>query len=361
MTALQWWRIFLCLVQAVVVVALSDNGSTAAAAAKDSNSKKSAASIISFELYTAAEIAATMDRWETHYSPFLYISTAQKDYQLPTAGGPNDCPFDNDVTGCLNRFLVLHPPNDDDDKDNDDNDKNDPALLPQVLWSGEVHGNERVGPTAVMEATQLLLAAVACHQLPRPMLDAQEDEIDKENWQQATSCRRDLFDTYGVTRVDLMWLVRLYYTRRLIVVPTANALGYYRNEREEATIDPNRDFPYDTTKDACMNSIAARTLNELYQDYLIQLGLTFHGGMEVIGYEWGAPSFRGKVSPDDLAQHDIAQYYSQFAGGFTDTPAYAVGPYVSTIIFVKKKNWRYIYLTPHFFYVTLCVLSRRTA
>jgi len=34
--------------------------------------------------------------------------------------------------------------------------------LPEVLWSGALDGNERVGPTAVMEAASLLLKAASC-------------------------------------------------------------------------------------------------------------------------------------------------------------------------------------------------------
>jgi hypothetical protein len=301
----------------------------------DDKSSSASKKIISFALYSAEEMAATMDRWGTHYGAFLYVSTAQNDYGLPMAGDESDCPFDHDkdendgAGGCLNRFLILHPPSD---------ENNDPHL-PHVLWSGEVHGNERVGPTAVMEATQLLLSAVECHSLPRrDMQDGGGDEIEWDRqMQSAAACRRDLLDIYGVDATDLAWLARLYHTRRLIVVPTANALGYYRNQREEGKVDPNRDFPYDNMEQStneCMQTIAARTINELYQDHLVQLALTFHGGMEVIGYEWGAPSYTGQTSQDDTAQHDIASYYAEYAGGFADTPTYLFGPYVLLFVFV---------------------------
>jgi hypothetical protein len=295
----------------------------------DASPSSSIKKIISFALYSAEEMAGIMDRWGTHYGAFLYVSTTQNDYGLPMAGDVSDCPFDHDndendgAGGCRNRFLILHPPSD---------DSNDPHL-PHVLWSGEVHGNERVGPTAVMEATQLLLSAVECHSLPRR--DLQQDGDETTEWdrqmQSAAACRRDLFDIYGIDATDLAWLARLYHTRRLIVVPTANALGYYRNQREEGKVDPNRDFPYDNVEQStneCMQTIAARTINELYQDHLVQLALTFHGGMEVIGYEWGAPSYTGQTSQDDTAQHDIASYYAEYAGGFADTPTYQIGPYV---------------------------------
>ena len=39
------------------------------------------------------------------------------------------------------------------------------------------------------------------------------------------------------------WLARLVNTRSVYVMPSANALGYYLDQREELSTDPNRDFP----------------------------------------------------------------------------------------------------------------------
>jgi len=53
--------------------------------------------------------------------------------------------------------------------------------------------------------------------------------------------------------------------------------------------------------------------------------------MEVVGYEWGAPSFWGTdnnnnyASPNDTAQSLIAGAYSRFAGGWSSTPPYKYG------------------------------------
>ena len=77
---------------------------------------------------------------------------------------------------------------------------------PEVFFSGSVHGNERVGPTATIELARLLL----------------------ENY------------NYGQNS----WLKHLVDTRIIFIMPCANALGYYQNKREENGIDPNRDFPY---------------------------------------------------------------------------------------------------------------------
>ena len=62
----------------------------------------------------------------------------------------------------------------------------------------------------------------------------------------AKKCRIELYEK-GIDDTHRQWLARLVATRRIVIVPTANALGYYRNQRTEESIDPNRDFPYDLT------------------------------------------------------------------------------------------------------------------
>ena len=59
----------------------------------------------------------------------------------------------------------------------------------------------------------------------------------------AKSCRITL-EQKGINDKHRQWLARLVTTRRIVIVPTANALGYYQNIREEDGIDPNR---YDTS------------------------------------------------------------------------------------------------------------------
>ena len=79
------------------------------------------------------------------------------------------------------------------------------AETPTVFFSGTLHGNERVGPTATTEFATWLLEMY----------------------------RRD------------SWAKLLLDTRDIIIVPAANALGYARNTREEGNVDPNRDFAWD--------------------------------------------------------------------------------------------------------------------
>jgi hypothetical protein len=112
----------------------------------------------------------------------------------------------------------------------------------------------------------------------------------------------------------------------LRICVTANALGYFRDERTEEDVDPNRDFPYDVKDpEDCMQTIAGRTINEIYRDHMFQLALTFHAGMEVVGYEWGAPTWLGSLSPDDTAQSSIGSAYSRYGGGWSASDPYNFG------------------------------------
>ena len=200
---------------------------------------------------------------------------------------------------------------------------------------------EQVGPTAVLEAAQLLLDAASCEALPRMALrDTPEWDHDVAN---AKACRQNFADM-GVTEANRQWLARLVSTRKIVVVPTANALGYYRTAREENGVDPNRDFPYDLRDPrSCMVTIAGRTLNEIFRQNMFQLSLTFHGGMEVIGYEWGAPSWGGKTSPDDVAEAEIAAAYSHYGGGWSGSRPYQYGNMNDLVYPVRggMEDWAY--------------------
>lgn len=88
---------------------------------------------------------------------------------------------------------------------------------PQLFFSGALHGNERVGPTTLVETIDYLLVNY---------------ETDP-------------------------WINHLINNRVIIMTPMTNAHGYAKNRREEnGDIDPNRDFPIDlTNSDACMQSL----------------------------------------------------------------------------------------------------------
>lgn len=303
---------------------------------------KETAIVQEYELWESSKIKEELERWASHYPQFVRFTTSQDAYGLPAAGGANDCPFD-EGDGCKNYIITIQ------DFEAYPEGSEESRHLPEILWSGEVHGDERVGPTAVLEAASLLLSAASCEALPRrsQMPEGVANEEAQKAWyreqQLADACRMDL-QQFGIEDQHRKWLARLLSTRRLVIVPTANALGYFRRERTENGVDANRDFPFDLTDPrVCMVTIAGRTLNEIFREHLFQLSLTFHGGTEVVSYEWGAPSYKGYASPDDIAQSAIGSAYSRFAGGWSSTKPYIYGNMNELVYPVRggMEDWAY--------------------
>ncbi|OMJ83263.1 hypothetical protein SteCoe_15851 [Stentor coeruleus] len=145
---------------------------------------------------------------------------------------------------------------------------------PQVYFSGCLHGDERVGPVVLTE-----LATYIC------------DNYDEDEW-----------------------IKRIVDTRTIIMTPMTNAVGYYRNQREEMhnknSDDPNRDFPFDNPY-SCFSTLAAKTIQKIYEEYLIIAGITFHGGESSLTYPWGAYNHykngKSTEAPDDAAFKSISK------------------------------------------------------
>jgi hypothetical protein len=112
------------------------------------------------------------------YPDFVRVTTSQDAFGLPAAGTVNDCPFDEGV-GCKNYILTIQ-----DYKAHPENSQSS-NTLPEVLWSGSVHGNERVGPTATMEAASLLLQAAACEAKPNKLLKKHDDTVWNNEWKKS--------------------------------------------------------------------------------------------------------------------------------------------------------------------------------
>ena len=72
------------------------------------------------------------------------------------------------------------------------------SSLPQFYISGELHGNERIGPLASLEATKLLLYAYECFY-----------NINRK------SCMMP----YDLTTVEMAWLAQLLTSRYLLITP----------------------------------------------------------------------------------------------------------------------------------------------
>jgi predicted deacylase len=197
-----------------------------------------------FKILSISEIAARLAKLSSEYPNFVKVTTSQDKYGLSAAGG-----YVNYIVTIQD--YVVHP-----DGSNSSN------VLPEVFLSGALHGDERVGPTTVVETALILAMAAACES------------------NSTSSCKSALLGM-GIDDSNRQWLARLVTTRRIVIVPTANALGYATSTREENGIDPNRDFAFDQQPAKCMQSIAARTINELFRAHQFQLSMTFHGGMEV--------------------------------------------------------------------------------
>ena len=181
------------------------------------------------------------------------LYTTQAKFGLPSAGSCHD--ESGKLSPCLNYVLEVT---------NRTSLASD-AARPEVLISGALHGDERVGP-----ATALALA-------------------------------RWLVERYDTDA----WVRRLVDTRTVLIMPMTNAIGVEQRRREELGVDPNRDFPYHQTPNSCMATICARSLNEIYRSRLLQLVVTFHGGMQAIAYNWGSFNYYA-AAPPSLAGRRLA-------------------------------------------------------
>ena len=212
-----------------------------------------------------ASCSAEMRRLAMRRPDLVTLSTTQALYGLPTAGECRDpsgvrAPCHNFVLEITNR-TSLH----------------EHKERPEVLILGALHGDERVGPATALALGQWLVL-----------------RYDRDPW-----------------------VRRLVDTRTILVMPMPNAIGVELATRDELGVDPNRDFPYDQHPSKCMATVTARSINEVYRARLLQLVITFHGGMQAIGYNWGAfPYYHGRPrrSPDDVSQREIASQMSRFAG-----------------------------------------------
>ena len=218
------------------------------------------------------QIVSSLRTLQTKYPNTATLSNAQETYQVPSPGKCGDAP-------CKQWYLTL----------------NDDQNLPEVFFSGAVHGNERVGPTTTVELVRFLLPYSTSN--------------DQQQQQQQQQQHKEGKEGQALAR----WLSRLINTRSITIMPTANALGYYQNVREENDVDPNRDFPWGVAPEECMKTTAARALNSLWREHLFQLSITFHGGMRAFAYEWGSPNYKD-ASPDDAALQPLGQYAVRAAG-----------------------------------------------
>lgn len=228
-----------------------------------------------------AAIAAELQSLQQQYPDYVEVFSAQERYGnlVPSAGSCGA--LHGGTTPCLQWFIHItnrktmherrpevqaptasvHPPTAADYCC---------SLLVQVFFSGNLHGDEQVGPQTLIAMARLLLQWVEEGSNP--------------------------------------WITRLVDTRHIWMLPVSNAIGYDKvcsaaldkqrmfsvanmcgrapfvstqRVREENGIDPNRDFPYSKPATHCMETAVARAINELWREHVFQLAITFHGGMQV--------------------------------------------------------------------------------
>lgn len=158
---------------------------------------------------------------------------------------------------------------------------------PEMMVSGTLHGNEVIGPHAVLAFLEHMVTNYESDPHIKRMLD----------------------------------------TRLVVATPMTNAVGFARERRTElqpaengteASYDPNRDFGFDQNPTMCMRTVAGRALNELFRMHLFRVLITFHGGTNVIGYEWGDTQHcKGpmcKPAPDTAIMRALGERMSDVAG-----------------------------------------------
>lgn len=217
-----------------------------------------------FYPYSYDEIVSKLEKWQSEYPNIFKLYTAREKYNLHL---PDHIKCNNKQ--CEHHIIII----------TNHNTWSSDLSRPHIFLSGALHGNERVGPSTLIELCDYLLYK---------------------------------YDT------DLSsWIQYLINHRVIILTPMTNSIGYAQSKREEyQRLDPNRDFPYMTEPKSCMKTIVARVINEIFREYLIQLAITFHGGMRAISYEWGSPNHNTPkdYSPDHIAQVELVTQM-QILGG----------------------------------------------
>jgi len=267
-------------------------------------------------------IFLAMNSLVNSYPELVKLQSAQEVFGFPALGEEDDCPFDldpnnpDDDGGCKTWILtiednIVHP-----------DGSTSHERLPEVFISGGMYGDERVGPTVIVETATLLLEAAYCESLPHgtePEKELKESKIWKdweEELKKAKRCRSQL-SNMGIRDKKRKWIARLVSTRRIVMVPTVNSLGYFRKTKKEDGIDPASDFPFDV-QDAtdCMKSVAARTINELFRSHLFQIAISFYSGNMAITRSWGSPTYLENSPPDDIVFDMISEGFSKVGGVF---------------------------------------------
>ena len=263
----------------------------------DQNKKE----VSSFSILDSEAIYKKLMSLAKSYPDYSTLENAQDVYNLLAAGNETDCLFEKTGSkktnatsdkGCKNWIFTIE------DKTEASNKK-----LPEIFLSAGIHGDEIIGPTALVELASLLLEVSHCESLPNAEAPSSSDWDDQLT--EALHCRRALASR-GITNYYRKWIARLVTTRRILILPIVNSLGFYRKERLENNIDPATDFPFDKKNSKrCMETISARAINEIFRNHMFYIAVNFHSGNQQIAYNWAKPSYLGAYAPDNEAQKQI--------------------------------------------------------
>jgi len=176
-----------------------------------------------YSILSSSQIFKQLKAMEKLYPNFVTLQSSQELYGLQAAGGKDDCEFDHDVdftSGCRNYIITIE------DHEAHPNGSESWKRSPEVFLSGALHGNERVGPTAVTEVANLLLEAASCEAKPHGMKPKSNDE-SRSKWLlmmgEGHACRAELYEK-GIDDTSRKWLARLVTTRRVVIMPTPNGV-----------------------------------------------------------------------------------------------------------------------------------------
>jgi hypothetical protein len=103
-----------------------------------------------------------------------------------------------------------------------------------------------------------------------------------------------------------------------------DSIEHNRHPLTQSRVDPNRDYSYSRKNNHCFLSSSAKILYYITKYNILQVVVTYHGGMIALGYEWGS---REHMTPHDRSQDDsanrgIAKNMQLFAGKCEDNKLY---------------------------------------
>lgn len=278
-----------------------------------------------FEYPEYYNVVNRLQELEGLYPDLVEVWSAQEKYNIDT---PGDCCRDSECSGrqkkqCEQWFIkIANKTLSHEEVESNHSTRSEfvpfnefsKKETPHVFFSGNLHGDEWVGPVTLVHMIEIILDG-ASHGSPN-------------------------YNPY---------FNRLVNSRVLVFLPISNPWGYIRRQRVENGIDPNRDYPYHKPADKCMETTVSRAINEVFREHLFQTVITFHGGMQSLTYAWGGPNHpynetkRTDFSPDHTGQDQLAGVMSRFAGKFKKFPDYVYGTHSDVVYHVDggMEDWSY--------------------